>query len=74
VEDIYEANSIEEYKDSISPMDWADKQFNEIYHRNWKMYLDSIEWDTWCKHETEEERKARIKKHELETHPFRNFF
>ena len=64
----------EEYKKTISPIEWADKQFNEVYHRNWKLYLNSIEWDTWCEPEDEQTIRERIKKHELETHPFRDFF
>ena len=74
MEDIYEVQNIEGYADTISPTEWADKQFNEIYHRNWKLYLNSIEWDTWCTKLTEEEIQAKQKQYELETHPFKNFF
>ena len=74
MEDIYEVQNIEGYEDTLSPLDWADKQFNEIYHRNWKLYLNSIEWDTWCTKLTAEEILAQEKQREIETHPFKNFF
>jgi hypothetical protein len=74
VEDVYEAENIESYKDTISPMKWAEKQFNEVYHRDWKLYLQSIEWDTWCKKLSPEEAEELRKQRERETHPFRKFF
>lgn len=74
MEDIYEVENIESYKDTISPMEWADRQFNEVYHRDWKLYLASIEWDTWCTKLTSEEQEELRKQRELETHPFRKFF
>jgi len=74
VEDVYEVENIESYKDTVSPMEWAMKQYNEVYHRNHKLYLESIEWDTWCKHLSPEEQEELRKQKELETHPFRKFF
>jgi hypothetical protein len=57
-----------------SPYEVSQEQFVDIYKRNLWLYLNSIEWDTWCKHETEEETKIRIDEHERRIHPFRKFF
>lgn len=68
VEDIYEIEGLE--RDSgLDPHKWADRQFNEIYRRNWKMYLNSIEWDTWCtRHEPTQDVPKKPE------HPFEKFF
>lgn len=57
-------------KDDKLPHKIMDYQFNVVYNRNWKEYLKSIEWDTWCRHETEEEREERLEKIYLQNHPF----
>lgn len=69
-------------KNFKTPMQIMDETFNGVYNRNWKEYLKSIEWDTlWLKHETEEEKQIRLeeqeerkRQHEMETHPFRQWF
>lgn len=56
--------------------------YENVYKRNWKDFLKSIEWDgLWLKHDTEEERQIRLEKmeekkrqYEMETHPFRQWF
>jgi len=57
-----------------SPYDISQELFIDIYKRNLWDYLNSIEWDTWCKHETPEETKKRMAEAERKTHPFRKFF
>lgn len=58
----------------VTPQEFMERQFNDIYKRNHKLYLESIEWDTWCKHETPEETKARLAEIERNLHPFKDFF
>lgn len=72
-------NEIE--KDDKLPQRLMEHKYNVVYNRDWKRFLDSIEWDTWCRHETEEEKKIRLeeieerkRQHEWETHPFRQWF
>jgi len=56
--------------------------YENVHKRNWKEFLNSIEWDgLWLKHDTEEEKLAKqeaLEEHrrqvELETHPFRQWF
>jgi hypothetical protein len=56
--------------------------YENIYKRNWKEFLNSIEWDgLWLKHDTPEEKRIKqeaLEEHrrqvELETHPFRQWF
>ena len=69
-------------KDSKTPQQVMEYKFDVVYKRNWKNYLNSIEWDgLWLKHETEEEKEIRLQEmeekriqHEMETHPFRQWF
>ena len=54
--DIYSKNS----KTSHQVM---EDKFYGIYNRDYKRYLDSIEWDgLWLKHDTPEEARARQEK------------
>jgi hypothetical protein len=56
--------------------------YENVYKRNWKEFLNSIEWDgLWLRHDTKEEKLAKqeaLEEHrrqvELETHPFRQWF
>lgn len=81
-DDIYELESDLYAKNFKSPQQIMEDTFNVTYNRNWKEYLKSIEWDTlWLRHETEEERiqreeeiEERKRQHEMETHPFRQWF
>lgn len=58
----------------MTPQMYMDRQYYDIYKGDYKRYLKSIEWDTWCTHETEDEYKARMKQREIDTHPFNKFF
>lgn len=61
-------------KDDKTPQKIMEYKYNVVYNRDWKKYLDSIEWDTWCKHETEEEREERLEQERLRSHPFSQWF
>lgn len=61
-------------KDDKTPQKIMEYKYNVVYNRDWKRYLDSIEWDTWCKHETEEEREERLEQERLRSHPFSQWF
>jgi Fe-S-cluster containining protein len=74
MEDEYELEQDLHYKDIISPMELAEKKFNDIYKRNHKLYLESIEWDTWCVKLDEETIQEQVKQREIDTHPFNKFF
>jgi hypothetical protein len=67
MEDIYEVENYERYEDTLSPLDMAEEKFTNVYKRNWRLYLDSIEWDTWC-------TPAVIPEPVKEIHPFEKFF
>ena len=81
-DDPYELESDIYSKDFKTPQQVMDHKFNVVYNRNWKNYLNSIEWDgLWLKHETEEEKEIRLQEmeekriqREMETHPFRQWF
>ena len=80
-DDIYELESDLYSKNFRTPHQIMDDTFNNTYKRNWKLFLQSIEWDTWCRHETEEEKQIRLedieerkRQHEMETHPFKQWF
>lgn len=60
-------------KDDKTPQKIMEYQFNVVYNRDWKRYLQSIEWDTWCRHETEEEKLEREKERQWNSHPFKDF-
>jgi len=74
MEDEYELEQDLRYKNVISPMDIAERKFNDIYNRNHKLYLDSIEWDTWCVKLDDETIQEQIKQKEIDNHPFNKFF
>jgi hypothetical protein len=81
-DDIYELESDVYSKDTKTPQQVQDHLYNVVYNRNWKVYLNSIEWDgLWLRHDTpkekEQKRLAAIEhqiKIEMETHPFKKFF
>jgi len=72
-DDVYELEQDADYEQSRSPQDIMDEQFNDIYKRNWKRYLASIEWDTWCKPYDPIESAKIQEEHERNIHPFKNF-
>ena len=41
------------------PKEIMEHNFMVVHKRDWKSYLNSIEWDTWCKHDTDEERLVK---------------
>lgn len=62
-------------KDYKTPQQIMDHKFNVVHNRNWKTFLNSIEWDgLWLRHDTEEEREERRIQKELENHPFKQWF
>jgi hypothetical protein len=80
-DDVYELESDLYSKNSKTPQQIMMEKYEVVHNRNWKSFLDSIEWDTWCRHETEEEKKIRLeeieerkRQHEMETHPFKQWF
>jgi len=61
-------------KDDKLPHKIMEHKFNVIYNRNWKEYLNSIEWDgLWLKHDTEEERIERTTTILYNSHPFKKW-
>jgi len=74
MDDEYELEQDLRYQNIISPMEIAERKFNDIYKRNHKLYLQSIEWDTWCEKDSPETIKEQIKQRETDTHPFNKFF
>ena len=81
-DDIYDLEADIYSKNHRTPQQIMLDTYENVYKRNWKLFLDSIEWDgLWLKHETEEEKELRLEKLEehkrqveLETHPFRQWF
>ena len=81
-EDIDELEADVYSKNSKTPHQVMEDKFYGIYNRDYKRYLDSIEWDgLWLKHDTPEEaqerqRKIQEKKQqiELENSPFAKWF
>jgi len=81
-EDIYELETDTYAKNHRTPQQIMLDSYENVYKRNWKLFLDSIEWDgLWLKHETEEEKQIRLEieeekriQHEMEIHPFRQWF
>lgn len=80
--DVYELESDIYSKNHRTPQQIMLDSYNNIHNRDWKSFLNSIEWDTlWLKHDTKEERLAKqavLDEHrrqvELETHPFKQWF
>lgn len=81
-DDPYELEADIYSKDSKTPNQVMEHKFNVIYKRNWKQYLNSIEWDgLWLKHDTPEEAlerqrliRERKQQIELENSPFAKWF
>lgn len=69
-------------KNCKTPHQVMEDKFYGIYNRDYKSYLDSIEWDgLWLKHDTPEEaqeRQRKIKERqqqiEMENSPFAKWF
>ena len=74
MEDEYELEQDLIYKGKITPLEYANRQFNDIYKRDHKFYLNSIEWDTWCTRDSEETIIEQVKQREIDNHPFNKFF
>jgi len=81
-EDIDELEADVYSKNYKTPQQVQSYLFNDVYKRNHKLYLESIEWDgLWLKHDTPEEaaerqrliqeRKQQI---EMENSPFAKWF
>jgi len=81
-EDAYELEADIYSKDFKTPHQVMEDKFYGIYKRDYKSYLNSIEWDgLWLKHDTpeearikEEQRIERKRQIELETSPFKQWF
>jgi hypothetical protein len=81
-DDIYELESDIYSKNHRTPQQIMLDMYENVYKRNWKEFLNSIEWDgLWLKHDTPEEKRIKqeaLEEHrrqvELETHPFRQWF
>jgi hypothetical protein len=72
--DYYDVQQEFLYKNSITPQRVQEHLYNVVYNRNWKNYLNSIEWDgLWLRHDTEEEKIEKKIKRERELHPFKKF-
>ena len=62
------------YKDTITPQQLKEHLYNRVYNRNWRDYLNSIEWDGfWLRHDTPEEKEQKRIDREINTHPFKKF-
>ena len=69
-------------KNFKTPHQVMEDSFYGIYNRDYRRYLDSIEWDgLWLKHDTPEEARKRQEKIEerkrqieLKNHPFKQWF
>lgn len=73
-DDLYEYEQDANYKDTITPLQYAERQFNDIYKRDHKLYLNSIAWDTWCKPMDARTLLEQLRQREIDTHPFNKFF
>lgn len=61
-------------KDDKLPQKIMEYKYNVIHNRNWKNYLNSIEWDgTWLRHDTPEEKEIKKLEREYNSHPFKKF-
>ena len=59
-EDEYELYTDTFAKDYKTPQQVQSHLFNDVYKRNHKLYLNSIEWDgLWLKHDTPEEAQEK---------------
>lgn len=73
-EDVYELEQDADYKGTRTPVEIMDHKFNVVYNRDWKRYLDSIEWDTWLKPLNPIELAKILKQQAIDNHPFNKFF
>lgn len=81
-DDVYDLESDLYSKNHRTPQQIMLETYNNIYKRDWKMFLNSIEWDgLWLKHDTPEEKQRkkeeleeRKRQHEMENHPFKQWF
>ena len=72
--DYYDIEQDVLYKNSITPQQVQEHLYERVYNRNWKEYLNSIEWDgTWLRHDTEEEKEIKRIEREINNHPFKQF-
>ena len=72
--DYYDIEQDVLYTNSKTPQQIQENLYNVVYNRNWKDYLQSIEWDgSWLKHDTEEEKEIKRIQRELNSHPFKKF-
>lgn len=79
-DDIYELEQDVSLKGYKTPHEVMEHKYYVEHNGDWKSYLNSIEWDTWCKRYTPAEqaerlieinkRKAEV---ELKNHPFNKF-
>lgn len=61
-------------KDDKLPQKIMEYKYNVIHNRNWKNYLNSIEWDgEWLRHDTEEEKKLKQIEKNFNSHPFKKW-
>jgi len=58
----------------ITPNEVMEKSFYGTHNRNWKSYLKSIEWDTWCKPLDAKSLLEIVREREIKSHPFNQFF
>jgi hypothetical protein len=73
-DDPYELEADLYYKNSKAPFEIMVDTFHGIYNRNWKLYLESIEWDSeWLRHDTMVEMIERFERKQKELHPFKQF-
>lgn len=73
-DDPYELEQDLNYKNFKSPFEIMVDTFHMIYHRDWKLYLQSIQWDNdWLRHDTLKERIEHFEKKQKELHPFKKF-
>ena len=73
--DYYEVEQDILYKNTTTPQQVQEHLYNVVYNRNWKNYLNSIEWDgSWLRHDTPDEKEQKRIDREINTHPFKKFF
>ncbi len=73
-EDIYELEQDVSYKGCRAPVEIMDHKFNVVYNRDWKRYLDSIEWDLWLEPLNPIKLAKILKQEAIDNHPFNKFF
>ena len=72
--DEFELENDAAYKNCKTPQEIMEYKFEVVYKRDWKAYLQSIEWDTWCKPNDPVEVARIIKEEQIRKHPFNKFF